>query len=189
MKKLLFVIALMIAFVGLSTNESFGQTGCPGQVMSQEWIECNNYVLHTCTFAPLGQSDICRAVEAQRFIASKRANQQQQQEAATGKNVIWVKYRETPVDLADRRFEYLDTSKSSFITGAWYDRNNSYMVIGLQGTYYHYCRMPKDAWDALRAADSFGKHYNAFIKGEVYSRTAAALVLVFGYRQSGGLSR
>jgi hypothetical protein len=40
---------------------------------------------------------------------------------ATPKHVVWVKYRQTPVDVADPRFEYLDTSRSSFITGAWYD--------------------------------------------------------------------
>ena len=85
--------------------------------------------------------------------------------AATPKLLVWVKYRQTPVDLADRRFEYLDTSRSSFITGAWYDGSNSYMVIGLRGTYYHYCRMPRNAWNSFSAADSFGRHYNAFIKG------------------------
>jgi KTSC domain len=85
--------------------------------------------------------------------------------ATTPKLLVWVKYRQTPVDLVDRRFEYLDTSRSSFITGAWYDSSNSYMVIGLRGTYYHYCRMPRNAWNSFRGADSFGRHYNAFIKG------------------------
>jgi hypothetical protein len=85
--------------------------------------------------------------------------------AAAPNHVVWVKYRQTPVNVADPRFEYLDTSRSSFITGAWYDGSNSYMVIGLRGTYYHYCRMPRNAWDSFRSADSFGKHYNAFIKG------------------------
>src|SRR5262249_3938794 len=45
-------------------------------------------------------------------------------DAATPKHFVWVKYRQAPVDLADRRFEYLDTSRSSFITGAWYDSSN-----------------------------------------------------------------
>jgi hypothetical protein len=79
--------------------------------------------------------------------------------------LVWVKYRQTPVNVTDSRFEYLDTSRSSFITGAWYDGSNSYMVIGLRGTYYHYCGMPRNEWNAFRAADSFGRHYNAFIKG------------------------
>ena len=85
--------------------------------------------------------------------------------AATPKHVVWVKYRQTPVDVADPRFEYLDTSRSSFITGAWYDSSNFYMVIGLRGTYYHYCRMPRNAWNSFQVADSLGRHYNAFIKG------------------------
>ncbi len=78
---------------------------------------------------------------------------------------VRVKYRQTPVNVASPRFEYLDTSRSSFITGAWYDKGNAYMVIGLRGTHYHYCWMPKDVWDSFRTADSFGRHYNAFIKG------------------------
>ncbi len=84
---------------------------------------------------------------------------------ARSQDLVWVKYRATPVDLANPRFEYLDTSRSSFVTGAWYDKSNSYMVIGLGGTYYHYCRMPRSAWESFRSADSFGRHYNAFIKG------------------------
>src|SRR5262245_18616002 len=86
-------------------------------------------------------------------------------QAATPNHIVRVKYRQTPVNVADPRFEYLDTSRSSFITGAWYDSSNSYMVIGLRGTYYHYCRMPRNAWSAFQVADSLGRHYNAFIKG------------------------
>jgi hypothetical protein len=80
-------------------------------------------------------------------------------------HLVWVKYRQTPVNVASRRFEYFDTSRSSFITGAWYDKGNGYMVIGLRETYYHYCRMPKDVWDSFRRAESLGQHYNGFIKG------------------------
>ena len=85
--------------------------------------------------------------------------------AATPSHIVWVKHRQTPVDVGDSRFEYLDTSRSSFITGAWYDSSNFYMVIGLRGTYYHYCRMPRNAWNSFQVADSLGRHYNAFIKG------------------------
>ena len=85
--------------------------------------------------------------------------------AAQQQHLIAVKYRSTPVDVAHPRFQYLDTSRSSFVNGAWYDEANGYMIIGLNATYYHYCRMPRSAWDAFRSADSFGRHYNAFIKG------------------------
>jgi hypothetical protein len=77
--------------------------------------------------------------------------------------LIYVKYRTTPVDVIG--FQYLDTSGSSLVTGAWYDQRHEYMVVGLHGIYYHYCRMPQTEWDAFRSAASFGRHYNARIKG------------------------
>jgi hypothetical protein len=86
-------------------------------------------------------------------------------QTARNQKYIRVKYRQTPVDVADPRFQYLDTSRSSFVTEAWYDKANAYMIIGLAGTYYHYCRMPREAWESFCAADSFGRHYNKFIKG------------------------
>src|SRR4051812_32791098 len=49
---------------------------------------------------------------------------------------VSVKYR-GPVDLSP--FACADVSRSSFVTRVCYDRRESYMVIGLQGTYYHYC--------------------------------------------------
>ena len=79
--------------------------------------------------------------------------------AAEQGRLVWVKYRPTPVNVSHPRFKYLDTSRSSFVTGAWYDESNSYMIIGLNGTYYHYCRMPGSSWNSFRTADSFGRHY------------------------------
>ncbi len=81
-------------------------------------------------------------------------------------NLIIIKYRDTPVNIADSRFEHLNTVKSSFIRGAWYDNQNQYMVIKLIETYYHYCGLPKTVWDEFKKADSFGSYYNQVIKGE-----------------------
>jgi len=47
--------------------------------------------------------------------------------------IVIVKYRLTPVDVGHPCFESADTSRSSFVTGAWYDASNSYMIIGLNG--------------------------------------------------------
>lgn len=80
-------------------------------------------------------------------------------------NYVDIKYREDSVDLADARFEYLNTSESSFVNGAWYDNSNLYMVINLSGTYYHYCGMPVGTWSSFGSADSFGTYYNKYIKG------------------------
>ena len=80
-------------------------------------------------------------------------------------NFVQVKYRDTPIDLADYRFEPLDTSKSSWIDGAWYDTGNQYMIINLNGTYYHYCGVPVVTWTNFKGADSFGTAYNKIFKG------------------------
>lgn len=83
----------------------------------------------------------------------------------TGANYVDIKYRDNNVNVADSRFEHLDTSNSSFIRDAWYDSSNQYMVIDLNGTKYHYCEMPEQAWSSFKRAQSFGSHYNNKIKG------------------------
>ena len=80
-------------------------------------------------------------------------------------NYVNVKYRDDPVDIGHPRFDYLDTSKSSFIRGAWYDEDNGYMIIKLNITYYHYCGLLPDIWSDFKKAGSFGTYYNIYIKG------------------------
>lgn len=77
-------------------------------------------------------------------------------------NYVDVKYRNDPVDVSN--FEYLNTSRSSWVRGAWYDAANQYMIINLQGTNYHYCDMPSSAWRSFKSTSSSGNHYNAYIK-------------------------
>lgn len=86
-------------------------------------------------------------------------------------NYVSVKYRSDKVDIANPRFEYLDTSESSWVGGAWYDANNEYMIINLSGTYYHYCSMPESAWNSFKSASSFGTSYNQSIKGNYDCQT------------------
>jgi len=73
-----------------------------------------------------------------------------------------VKYR-GPVDLAPFQCEFV--SKSSLVTRICYDRKERYMVLGLQGTYYHYCEIDGGTVAGLRGADSMGRFYNSRIKG------------------------
>ena len=73
-----------------------------------------------------------------------------------------VKYR-GPVDLAP--FQCESVSKSSLVTRICYDRKEQYMVIALQGTYYHYCQIDGGTVAGLRGADSMGRFYNSYIKG------------------------
>ncbi len=80
--------------------------------------------------------------------------------------LVDVKYRDDDVDVGDSRFEDLDTSKSSWIEGAWYDDDNQYMIMNLDGTYYQYCEVPESVWSKYKKAESFGSDYNAYIKGD-----------------------
>jgi KTSC domain len=73
-----------------------------------------------------------------------------------------VKYR-GPLDLAP--FACTDVARSSFIRRVCFDKAKSYMVISLNGTYYHYCTIPTSTVEALMDADSMGRFFNEQIKG------------------------
>jgi hypothetical protein len=73
-----------------------------------------------------------------------------------------VKYR-GPVDL--KTFECRDINRSSFVQRVCYDKAQSYMIISLRGTYYHYCELPALTFDGLMSASSMGQFYNQNIKG------------------------
>lgn len=45
-----------------------------------------------------------------------------------------------------------------------YDKDQSYMLINLRGTYYYYCELPLATLDALMAARSMGQFYNQTIR-------------------------
>jgi hypothetical protein len=79
-----------------------------------------------------------------------------------------VKYRGA-VDLAP--FQCESVSRSSLVSRVCYDRKEQYMVIGLQGTYYHYCEIDAGTVAALRGAASMGRFYNSSIKGNFDCRT------------------
>lgn len=79
-----------------------------------------------------------------------------------GAETVNVKYRGV-VDLT--RFTCTDTPRSSFIQRVCYDKAQSYMLINLRGTYYHYCELPPATLDAFMNAPSMGQFYNQNIKG------------------------
>lgn len=74
---------------------------------------------------------------------------------------VFVKYRGA-VDLAD--FDCSNTS-SSFVHRICYDNKNHYAITLLNGTYYHYCRMPSTVVEQWLRAGSKGQFYNRNIKG------------------------
>jgi hypothetical protein len=78
-----------------------------------------------------------------------------------------VKYR-GPVELAP--FACTDT-KSSFVHRVCFDKSNSYMLIKLKDTWYHYCGIPEATIGSLIKAESVGRFYNAQVKGQFDCRT------------------
>jgi hypothetical protein len=79
---------------------------------------------------------------------------------AVGETVM-VKYR-GPVDLAPFQCEWI--TRSSFIQRLCYDPKESYVVVNLNGTYYHYCEVPPHVISEWRAAESMGRYFNAAVK-------------------------
>jgi hypothetical protein len=67
---------------------------------------------------------------------------------------VVVKYR-GPVDLSP--FNCQAVTRSSFVQRVCYDRRNSYMLINLTGTYYHYCEIDASMVSALMEAESIGR--------------------------------
>ena len=85
-----------------------------------------------------------------------------------GSEAVDVKYRGI-VDL--RPFSCNSVTRSSFINRVCYDRQNEYMLISLNGIYYHYCEIDSGTVEALMSAESMGRYYNAAIKGRFDCRT------------------
>lgn len=82
--------------------------------------------------------------------------------ASAKAETVIVKYR-GGVELAP--FECQDITRSSFIRRICYDADNQYMLISLNGTYYHYCAVGSVVLGALLNAPSIGKLYNSRIRG------------------------
>jgi hypothetical protein len=67
------------------------------------------------------------------------------------------------VDL--KTFECRDIDRSSFIQRVCYDKAQSYMLISLNGTYYHYCELPHTTFDGLMGAPSPGAFFQSKYQG------------------------
>jgi hypothetical protein len=88
--------------------------------------------------------------------------------SAAHAETVYVKYRGA-VDLAPFKCEVI--TRSSFVQRVCYDRSERYMIINLQGTYYHYCEIDAGTVNNLLDAKSMGRYYNATIKGRFDCRT------------------
>jgi KTSC domain len=68
------------------------------------------------------------------------------------------------------QFQCTDLTRSSFVERVCYAESKRYMIIKLQGTYYHYCQIGPATVAELLAAPSIGRYYNANIKSAATNR-------------------
>lgn len=105
------------------------------------------------------------------LVVEKKEVKEETKVESKPQKLVYVKYRETgPVNVNDPSFEYQNTSRSSFVGGAWYDKSEGYMVIKLKSTYYHYCDLPSSIWDSFKQTTSFGDFYDNRIQGSYSCR-------------------
>ena len=82
--------------------------------------------------------------------------------AESNTGTVDVKYR-GPVSLAP--FSCEAVTKSSAIQKVCYDQENSYMLINLNGNWYHHCSIDQKTVSNLLKSESLGQYYNSTIKG------------------------
>lgn len=90
--------------------------------------------------------------------------------ASSRSEIVIVKFRGA-VDVGSFDCEYV--SRSSFIQRVCYDQTHAYMIIQLNGTYYHYCGIDRGTVQELKSAPSMGRYFNAMIKGRFDCRLIA----------------
>ncbi|WP_303721822.1 KTSC domain-containing protein [Malonomonas rubra] len=60
---------------------------------------------------------------------------------------------------------------SSQINRMYYDVDNQYLLVSLNGTFYHYCKIPQDVIDSWLTSDSLSEYYQKDIKGNFDCKT------------------
>lgn len=94
------------------------------------------------------------------FRASERPDFTSYEEAIT-----WVRAND------DLSKDSVDTSKSSWIRAAEYYTDGSgygFLILNMKGKEYIWEGVPINIWTGFKNADSFGKYYHQFIKGNYY---------------------
>lgn len=82
---------------------------------------------------------------------------------------VMVKYRGA-LDLVHLHCE--GVRQSSLVQRLCYDEGNEYVVVSLNGTYYHYCAVPPGVVSDWRSAPSMRQYVNAAIKGRYDCRNS-----------------
>ena len=74
------------------------------------------------------------------------------------------------IDVGDREsvdlknFECRDITRSSIVQRVCYDREQSRLIVAVNGAYDQYCNLPAATFDALMGAPSMGQFFNRHIR-------------------------
>ena len=78
---------------------------------------------------------------------------------------ICVKHGQCEMNLSPN-FTCPEITASSFVRRVCYDKDESFMVINLAGTWYPYCAVDAVSFLQLISAPSIGRHYNEHFKSK-----------------------
>lgn len=78
---------------------------------------------------------------------------------------VSVKYRNSPVDISNGNFKELSIKPSTIVKRLIFDKQNSYLLVKLGDTFYHYCGIKEQDVNAWVNASSLGTYYRSNIKG------------------------
>jgi hypothetical protein len=104
----------------------------------------------------------CTLINRSPVTSARTIERPQLDRAPASSETVFVKYR-GPVDLTP--FRCASVTRSSLLRRVCYDGREQYMLVDLNGVYYHYCEVPQSIVTAFTMADSMGRYYNAVIKG------------------------
>ncbi len=76
---------------------------------------------------------------------------------------INVKYRGN-VNVNNGHFIEYPLKPSSLVEQIYYDEPNQYLIVSLNGTFYHYCSIPEEVVNAWVDAPSLAEYYKANVE-------------------------
>jgi hypothetical protein len=79
--------------------------------------------------------------------------------------IVWVRSTNSLIK------DSVDTSKSSWIRSAEYYSDGlgiGFLILNMKGKEYIWEGVPLNVWKGFKKADSFGKYYHRYIKGNYY---------------------
>jgi len=62
------------------------------------------------------------------------------------------------------KYDTFDTTRSSFIRGAFYDKDEEFLILNLSWTYYRWCHVPEYVWEEFKETEFLWWYYKKYIE-------------------------